>query len=160
MSASLATELPSTLAPAGLIARRGGARLLDLVGAASVLAAPIGIGLVIPGFHDLPVVIGGALGVVAAIAFAVWNLYRTATDGTTFGKRAMGLKIVRDDGTAPGFLHGVVERVWMLGLGDSILMALTGMPVPFLTILNAMLVFQEDGKALHDHIAGTRVVGA
>lgn len=82
-----------------------------------------------------------------ALALFQWNM--TATEGQTIAKKLLRMKIVTRDGQSPGYLQGVVLRWWgtaLLGL------------IPFFSPLNALFIFGESKRCIHDYIAGTYVV--
>lgn len=89
-----------------------------------------------------------------------YQWYLTSTEGTTVGKRLLGIRIVRDDGSPVDFFTGVILRGWVIGL----LSALVGCVIPLagnlLGLVDALMVYSEHHKTLHDRIAGTRVIVA
>jgi uncharacterized RDD family membrane protein YckC len=96
------------------------------------------------------------------------NWYLIATRGQTIGKIVLKTRITRLDGSAPGFLHGVILRVWPFLL-PSILVRLvlgsTGNPKDFVHFLPSILalvdiafIFTGSFRCLHDLVASTRVV--
>jgi uncharacterized RDD family membrane protein YckC len=89
---------------------------------------------------------------------ALYQWYSTATDGTTIGKRLMGIHIERDDGKAPGFVKGVVLRSWVFSAASAAL-SLTCVGSTILTLADLGFAFSDDRrKTLHDRLAGTRVM--
>jgi uncharacterized RDD family membrane protein YckC len=79
----------------------------------------------------------------------------TAKTGQTLGKRMIKTRIVREStGEAPGFLHGVVLRVWLLSLAG----LLPGVG-NFVGLADAVAIFTGHRRqTLHDRIAGTIVI--
>lgn len=77
------------------------------------------------------------------------------TRGQTLGKIALGLRVVRLDGTLPGLLHGVVLRAWPFLVVHFATVAIA--PGQFLAI-DALFIFGAGCRCLHDRLAGTRVV--
>jgi uncharacterized RDD family membrane protein YckC len=79
--------------------------------------------------------------------------YLIATSGQSIAKKMLGMKIVKLDGSDPGFLHGVILRVWVIAAAGAI---------PFLGnfvgLADALAIFGEERRCLHDRIAGTRVI--
>lgn len=142
----------------GLLAspwRRLGAVLIDLL----ILAPLIVVSMVLVSFVALE---GGfseddtMLMLFAAtwlISLPYWGLQAifVSLRGQTFGKMMTGIRIVRSDGRPCGFVHGVVLRWIPLWLGSS----LTG---GILGLVNALLVFSERHRTLHDRVADTLVV--
>lgn len=139
------------------------ARLIDaalalstlLPSAALVLA--LGGGRVMTGRPVLQILtLLPALFLLVVLSSYQWS--STATDGTTIGKRLMGIRIERDDGEPPGFVTGVVLRSWVFTIGEvvgNVLLCVGGVA---LLITDGLLALSADGKTLHDRVAGTRVV--
>lgn len=70
--------------------------------------------------------------------------------GQSVGKLLLGTKIVNlNDDDNPGFLRAVVLRYW-LQFPLSI--------IPFFSFLDAVFIFGEEKRCLHDFIAATRVI--
>ena len=149
-----------------VLAERGtrlGAALIDAMLAVAA-AAPAGVILgVTIGFGrstfggDSDVMVIGLIGlmVVMVLGFMCFQWYLIATTGQSLAKRWLGIKIVRMDGTPVNFVNGVIMRSWVIqGLSN----------IPFLGgivgLVNALMIFGEERRCLHDHIAGTRVVVA
>jgi uncharacterized RDD family membrane protein YckC len=100
---------------------------------------------------------GIAMGLVGLwiIAVAIYQIYLLSTRGQTVGKRWMKVRVVKLDGSPPGFVHAVLLRVFVNGLISA---------VPYLGgiygLVDILFVFREDRRCLHDLIASTRVVVA
>ena len=71
--------------------------------------------------------------------FAVENLLLVGTLGSTVGHRALGLRVVRDDGRAAGPLRALVRTV-------------------LLCVVIPALISDRDGRAWHDRVAGTLII--
>lgn len=88
------------------------------------------------------------------IGFVVlWLLYAplmyVLADGRTLGKMAGRVRVVKKNGEPIGFFRAFIrEHVLKLLLS----------PLMWASLL--MIAFREDGRALHDFLAGTRVVKA
>ncbi len=80
--------------------------------------------------------------------------FRLASRGQTLGKGLFGIKIVKNDGSEVDFVSAVVLRNWILGIAQSCL-SYFGFCV---FLLDALIIFSEDQRTLHDHIASTRVI--
>lgn len=82
-----------------------------------------------------------------------WTLI--ATSGQSIGKKLVGTKIVKLDGSDCGFVHGVILRSW-------IMTALNAIPVlgNLIALFDALWIFGHESRCLHDLIAGTRVIVA
>lgn len=105
-------------------------------------------------------VMGGAEGgpsvLVAAatipLMLGICQLYMTAVEGRTIGKYCVKSKIVRLDGSPPGFFQGIILRIVAIGF--------LGM-IPFFGLLNAIWIFMNDSnRCIHDLLAGTLVIDA
>ena len=136
-----------------VLASRGarlGAALLD--GLTLLAAAAPGI---ILGAVSSQKSIGGLLAGVGIVAMSIYQMYLITLRGQTIGKRQMGIQIVRVDGSALTFVHGVVLRSWLITL-------MTRIPYlgPVLGLVNILMIFGSEKRCLHDVIAGTRVVVA
>ncbi len=89
-------------------------------------------------------------GWLIAILLALTNFFIfPMISGQSIGKMVTGLKIVRVDGSTPGF-----TAIFVRHLAGYPLSAIIGM-IGFL-----MAMFDSGGRALHDYIAGTVVVYA
>ena len=92
-------------------------------------------------------------GLPAVIYFALVCVYYAVPEAlvqATLGKKVMGLKVTRDDGTAAG-----IGQV----LGRTALCLIDGLPVFYLVGFISAAV-RDDGKRLGDLAAHTRVVRA
>lgn len=73
--------------------------------------------------------------------------------GQTLGKRLMGIAIVTLDGQKPSFSNLILNRYlpqWVAGF--------VPMLGPVLGIVDALFIFREDKRCIHDLIAGTKVI--
>lgn len=82
----------------------------------------------------------------AGVAFspvAIWalqHLLLVATLGTTIGHRVVGLRVLREDGTSPvGFLPALIRTA-------------------LLVLVIPAVVWDGEGRGLHDKVARTRIV--
>jgi uncharacterized RDD family membrane protein YckC len=92
------------------------------------------------------------------VALVGWQWWTVSRDGTTVGKRLVGIRIVNfQDGRPPGFLAGVVVRGWV-PRGLVVLLGLVTSLGGALSLLDGALVFSAGGRTLHDRLAGTRVI--
>jgi uncharacterized RDD family membrane protein YckC len=94
-----------------------------------------------------------ALGGLVVVGFQIAQAVLISTNKQSYGKKMMKTRIVRLDGSPPGFLYGVFMRSWVVALMGAI---------PFvgsvIGIVDPLLIFREDRRTLHDHIAGTNVI--
>jgi uncharacterized RDD family membrane protein YckC len=94
-------------------------------------------------------VLGAAMGISLVVNLAVgmaYEVYFVSTRGATPGKMALGLKIIRSDGSpiSPGLALGRYWAHWISG-------------IPFF-IGYIMAGFDSQKRALHDRICDTRVI--
>jgi uncharacterized RDD family membrane protein YckC len=95
--------------------------------------------------HSLGPLLGYQLAVIAACGF-IYEIIFNGTFGATLGKMAIGARIVRLDGSPIGY--GQAAARWVCErLSDMLLF--TGY---------LFIAFREDKRALHDLLAGTRVI--
>ncbi len=101
----------------------------------------------------LPIVIHAYLlgGAVLLAVFIVQAVFLTR-DGQTLGKKALGIRIVlQDTGKNGGFVTNVLLRTLLNGLLNA---------VPLYALLDALFIFRDDRRCIHDLIASTVVVKA
>jgi uncharacterized RDD family membrane protein YckC len=96
----------------------------------------------------LPLVL--VLSVLPMVAYQAVLISRT---GQSLGKKLLKTRIVKLDGSVPGFVHGVLVRSWAVGVVSAI---------PYLgslvSLADLLMIFRRDRRMLHDHIAGTNVI--
>lgn len=96
------------------------------------------------------------LGVVIGIpVYLLINGRLLAKDGQSIGKKVMGIKIVRSDGSHADFTRILVRRLAPVYVAQII---------PFvgalLVTIDALFIFRDSKQCLHDQIADTIVVRA
>jgi len=95
------------------------------------------------------------LGGFALLGYFIYSVVLVYLYGQTFGKRAMGIRVVRTDGARVAFSRFIFLRWLPIAMIGSI---------PFVgwiaSLLDPLLIFRESRLCLHDDIAGTRVVTA
>lgn len=91
--------------------------------------------------------------VVAMLAFFVYQLVLLYRHGQTVGKKIVGIRIVRPDGSRASFPRLLGLRYIVPGLIGAI--PLLG---PFFSLANVLFIFGEERRCLHDRIADTIVV--
>jgi uncharacterized RDD family membrane protein YckC len=93
-------------------------------------------------------------GIVACIAFLVWAWFTykfVKENGQTIAKKLMGIKVVRTDGSPAS-----VGRIfWLRNVVNGVLSI-----IPLYGLIDALLIFGEQRKCIHDKIADTIVVKA
>jgi uncharacterized RDD family membrane protein YckC len=95
------------------------------------------------------------LGGFALIGYFIYSAVLVYLYGQTFGKRAMGIRVVRVDGSRVAFSRFIFLR-WLP-------VAILG-AVPFVGwivgLVDPLLIFRDSRQCLHDDFANTRVVTA
>jgi uncharacterized RDD family membrane protein YckC len=95
--------------------------------------------------------IGGLLTILAFLAWAVITTLLVMNHGQTLGKRALGIRVMRSDGTPAG-----LGRIFWL---RNVVNGLLGV-IPAYSIIDHLFIFGESHQCLHDKIADTIVVRA
>lgn len=90
---------------------------------------------------------------VLPFALLCYQWYLIATSGQSLAKRWMKIKVVRLDNGPVGFVHGVLLREWIL-FGFQMIPILGRI----VGLADAVMIFGNDRRCLHDQIAGTKVV--
>jgi uncharacterized RDD family membrane protein YckC len=141
--------------------------LWERFGAHWIDALLVGACAVVGGFIDG--LIGGSerllvlLVLIAAAPIEIYQWYLVTKTGQTLGKRWLKLKIVKMDGSAVDFMSGVVLRSWPLlafyALSHLISVeTVRTLVIDLVLLVDAVLVLGSERRALHDYIAGTRVI--
>lgn len=140
--------------------RFAGAFIDGLVQAVLVLPASFALGLMLimaPGAEGENSLALQLMGTVATFiigaVFLLINGYLLATRGQTVGKILLKTKIVSDRGEQLPLNQLVLKRylpIWLL----------TSIPMvgPLLGLVNALAIFRDSRKCVHDDIAGTKVI--
>jgi uncharacterized RDD family membrane protein YckC len=102
---------------------------------------------------ERPYFLGVIGAVVAFVAYILINGYFLAKDGQTIGKKILGMKIVRTDGSQADFTRIVTRRVLPVYVCNAI--PLIG---GLLVLINVLLIFRASKKCVHDDIADTVVI--
>ncbi len=134
--------------------------LAALIDAAAVFVPGLLAALVFPRFVGDSSSYGtlaliGLVTVAAMLAWLVYNLKLMHEFGQTFGKKVMGIKVVRTDGSRLGLLRWITHRVLVIGLIGVI--PYVGWVV---TLADVLAIFRESRQCLHDQIADTMVIVA
>ena len=95
------------------------------------------------------------MAVVGVSAYVAIQGYPLANAGQTWGKKLLKLKIVDLDGRKPSLVRLICLRYL-----STRLLAMIPVVGAFYSIGDALLIFRDDKRCIHDHIAGTRVVVA
>jgi uncharacterized RDD family membrane protein YckC len=111
---------------------------------------PINLFAADAGFAGLAVTV--VLGMAIFLVLQGWLLVR---DGQTIGKKLLGLRIVRSDGSRASGVRLIVQRY-----GVSFVIAMIPAVGALYSLVDSLLIFRESRKCLHDNIADTIVVTA
>lgn len=110
------------------------------------------------GFGDDPFGSTGSTLAIAVMflgvfALAIYQWILTATTGQTLAKKWLKMKIVKVNGAPVDFVSGVILRSW-------IIQALGMIPMvgSFVALADAVTIFGDQRRCLHDYIAGTIVI--
>ena len=90
---------------------------------------------------------------VGYVFFILIHGYFLKKNGQTIGKKVVGTKIVKLDGSLPSFWSIVIRRYMLIGIVS--LIPVLGSKINLIGIL---LIFGKRKRCLHDYIAGTVVV--
>ena len=95
----------------------------------------------------------GAISGLAWLGLIVIQAYLVATSGQSIAKKLFKIKIVKVDGAPVNFVSGVLLRNWLM-------MLLQQIPVVnlILPLLDALFIFRDDRRCIHDLVAGTKVI--
>jgi uncharacterized RDD family membrane protein YckC len=96
---------------------------------------------------------GTIVTVVALIAWCVITAWLVAANGQSIGKRIVGIKVVRTDGSRASFARIFLLRNVVNGLPN--LLPYAGW---LYQLVDPLLIYQESRQCLHDRIADTIVV--
>lgn len=97
--------------------------------------------------------LGIAVLALSIFALAIYQWVLISTTGQTLAKKWLKMKIVKVDGSPVDFVSGVVLRSWVA-------QALSAIPMVggLVGLIDALMIFGEEQRCLHDHIAGTIVI--
>lgn len=133
---------------------RLGAYVLDTV---FVVGSSVVAAIVLPQFADssgdAALAVFGMIFVAGILAVLGFNLYFLYRDGQTLGKKIVGIRIVRSDGSPCEFWRLIVLRYLPFILLRAI--PLIGF---VLWLVDALMIFGDERRCLHDLAADTLVV--
>jgi len=128
--------------------------------AGAILDGLITLAAAIPGFvlflvgadRNEPIAVVGMLAIGAGIlVVTIINWVMISQRGQSIAKRMLGMRIVGyRDGLLPGFVRGVILRVW--------LPALIAQACSLFSLIDVLFIFGEEKRCLHDLLADTTVV--
>jgi len=96
--------------------------------------------------------IGLGIGGLAILAIAVYQFVGAVTKGQTIGKKLLGIKVTKLDGSPVDFVSIVIMR----GLVGQVLLGI----IPLYGLIDALFIFRPDQRCVHDLVGATKVVEA
>ncbi len=135
---------------------RLGAVLIDMlcIGGLGMVAAIL-VPAMSKGGGGAGALIASLLFIAGILALVIYNLVLIHRQGQTIGKRTLGIKVVRTDGSHCDLGRYIFLRILVTSLIGAI---------PFvggiINLIGILLIFRDSRKCLHDEIAGTIVVKA
>jgi uncharacterized RDD family membrane protein YckC len=182
---------PPPLAPSFHRGRRLVARIITLVGVAVALFAGVMLAAFAPNVVKNDKLMSTLFLLTPLTLYGLYNAALLSSKGQDFGKRAMKLRIVGDDGTPARFgraflkrelvvvllLAGVIPLAWKLyqlqsngvlagqwqRTGASMFLpnrmpeVMPALAAVLFSLMNALMIFNKDGKCIHDRMAKTTV---
>ena len=128
--------------------------------AGSILDGLVYIGGMVPGFVAIVLLGDGAdeaAMLVAVLAMfgglavvAIYNWVLITRTGQSIAKRMLRMRIVTTDGELPGFVKGVQVRLWFTALINQF--------CGLFSLADALFIFGEPRRCIHDYMASTIVV--
>jgi uncharacterized RDD family membrane protein YckC len=103
-------------------------------------------------FSTMPVPAATVL-VTGWLVLMVIQIILLSTRGQSIGKIVAGIRIVRLDGQAAGFVHAWLLRNFVIRIIGAIPVA-----GPLFSLTDILFIFSDSRRCLHDRIAGTHVV--
>ena len=118
-----------------------------------------------PDFTQLDVprlILGAGLMLVFSLALLVVQVWMLTVRGQTIGKRILGIRVVKADGSPAGFVNGWLMRELLItAIGIAVSMIPFIGPIllrPAFHLVDWCLIFRDDQQCLHDQMATTKVV--
>lgn len=114
---------------------------------------------------DVPRLILGASVLLGAwLLLLVIQVWMLATRGQTIGKRIIGIRVVKVDGSPAGLIGAWLMRealITVIGMFAGFIPFIGPILLrPAFHITDWCLIFRDDQRCLHDNLAGTKVVKA
>jgi len=94
-----------------------------------------------------------SVGVLGLLVYLLVNTYWLMKNGQTVGKKLLGTKIVRTDGSRADYQRIILRRY--LPMSFAYLIPVVGMGI---SIINALLIFRQSHQCGHDNLADTVVI--
>lgn len=148
------------------LSARGAAKVIDWILWAVAVLGPITLGLIGNGAlghtgdsEDAVFLASALTAVVLWTGLTAGQWWLIATRGQSLGKRFVGIRVIRTDGSDVGFLDGVLLREIVPGAAVFLLNVCSlGLLLRLVDYFAAYV--DEDQRTLHDRLAHTRVVPA
>ena len=145
--------------PGMVLADRGarlGASILDSFIFVFLVYLPFFVGAFITGANGDPedpsAMLGGmGVALVGLVIFCWLTLRSVARTGQSIGKKMVGIKVVRSDGS-PASLGRIV---WLRNILNGVIAI-----IPVYGFVDSLFIFSESRQCLHDKIADTIVINA
>ncbi|HEY0005018.1 MAG TPA: RDD family protein [Pyrinomonadaceae bacterium] len=103
---------------------------------------------------DTPFILFFVVMMLGILAIAIVQLYFLCKDGQTIGKKLLNIRIVKvETGENGGFTTNALMRGIVPNLIGSV--PYIG---PLFHLVDALFIFREDHRCIHDHLAGTCVI--
>jgi len=105
------------------------------------------------------------LGFIASIAWVIWTIVLLYKYGQTVGKKVMGIRVVRMDGSRVTFARFFFVRGLAMGVITWVV-SLVGLAIHLhflgnlVSLVDALMIFGAAHRCLHDYVADTQVVTA
>jgi len=90
---------------------------------------------------------------VGVLGISIYQWVRVVQSGQTLGKRALNIKVVKNDGSPVGFVDGIILREWVVAF-----MGVIPFIGRFIQLIDWLMIFGADQRCLHDQIAKTKVI--
>ena len=91
-------------------------------------------------------------GIVLTLAVIVVNIVLLASNGQSIGKRLLGIRIVRMDGSPAGFGRIFFLRFFLVHV------IMGSVAFGLVPLVDTLMIFRDNRRTLHDEIADTHVV--
>ena len=98
---------------------------------------------------------GALFGLAGLLIWGGVTAYLVHKNGQTLGKKILGIKVVRTDGS-----RASLGRIFWLRNVIMVLLSMIPIAGMILSLVDSLLIFRESRQCLHDQIAGTIVVKA
>ncbi len=95
--------------------------------------------------------LGAVLFLAGMLVVGIINWIMISQSGQSIAKKLLGMQIVLEaNGSLPGFVNGVILRSWVPAIINQI--------CSLFSIVDALFIFGDEHKCVHDHIAQTVVI--